>query len=100
MGRWRLSEVEHRLRPRRRDVDHSGDSVLYQRASPPWLSPRLSLAVGPGRKGWVVVGVLRFRVLDTVRPQWDDAAQGGAADGAPRESPEPPGVRGGRGEPR
>ena len=29
--------------------------------------------------------------LDTRPPRWDDAAQGGAADGAPRESPEPPG---------
>src|SRR4051794_36572915 len=31
--------------------------------------------------------------LDTTRPRWDDAAQGGAADGAPRESSEPPPVR-------
>src|SRR5438270_646240 len=32
--------------------------------------------------------------LDTVRPRWDDAAQGGAADGAPWETPQPPAVRG------
>src|SRR5215217_7286830 len=32
--------------------------------------------------------------LDTVRPRWDDAAQGGAADGASRELSEPSGVRG------
>src|SRR5437016_2585767 len=35
--------------------------------------------------------------LDSGEPRWDDAAQGGAADGAPWESPESPAVRGGRG---
>src|SRR4051812_42004204 len=35
--------------------------------------------------------------LDTARPRWDDAAQGGAADGAPQGPSEPPAVRGGRG---
>ena len=44
------------------------------------------------------VALLRFGADDlTGPPRWDDAAQGGAADGAPRESPEPPAVRGGRG---
>src|SRR5437764_14645716 len=38
--------------------------------------------------------------LDTRPPRWDDAAQGGTADGAPWESPEPPGVRAGRGRAR
>src|SRR5690349_7779238 len=38
------------------------------------------------------VGAPRLTVaqLDRYRPSWDDTAQGGAADGPPRESPEPP----------
>src|SRR4051794_35457559 len=34
--------------------------------------------------------------LDTFPPRWDDAAEGGAADGAPQEPSEPRAFRGGR----
>jgi YVTN family beta-propeller protein len=34
-------------------------------------------------------------MLDTTQPRWEDAAQGGAADGAPRELGEPSGVHDG-----
>src|SRR3954453_10445802 len=37
------------------------------------------------------------RRIDSDRSRWDDAAQGGAADGALWEPPEPPGFHGGRG---
>src|SRR5215208_4344579 len=52
--------------------------------------------VAPRPSCWLA----RLPNLDTLPPRWDDAAEGGDADGAPRESPEPPAVRGGRGHGR
>src|SRR3954465_14445895 len=40
------------------------------------------------------------RRIDSDRSRWDDAATGGAADGPPRDSPEPPALRAGRIGPR